>query len=50
MVIIDGCDYALNGAARGRFKIDDVHGGGMAILGKSIAPFIKIAFELAERK
>lgn len=49
VVIINNCEYALNGAAKGKYKIDNVHDGGMAILGKSIAPFIKIALGLAGR-
>ena len=41
-----GNDYALNGAAKARYKLEDVFEGGMAILGKSIQPFIDIAKEL----
>lgn len=47
-VTIDGKDYALNGAASSRFKLEDVHSAGMAILGKSIGPFIDEALKLAE--
>lgn len=46
VVIIDGYDYALNGAAKGRYKLEDVHEAGMAILGVSIGPFISMALEL----
>ena len=47
VVIINGCDYALNGAAMGRYKIDSAHDGGMAILGRSVGPFIDMCHELA---
>jgi hypothetical protein len=46
VVTINGNDYALNGAAKARYKLEDVFEGGMAILGKSIQPFIDIAKEL----
>ncbi|MDA3906181.1 MAG: hypothetical protein PF484_08920 [Bacteroidales bacterium] len=46
VVTIDGFDYALNGSAKGKYKIEDVHEAGMAVLGKSISPFIKMTFEL----
>jgi hypothetical protein len=46
IVTINGNDYALNGAAKARYKLEDVFEGGMAILGKSIQPFIDIAKEL----
>ena len=49
IITIDGYDYALNGAAKGRFKIEDVHEAGMAILGKSVGPFIDMALELGEK-
>ncbi len=48
VVTIDKYDYALNGAAKGRYKIEDVHEAGMAILGKSVEPFIDIALKLGE--
>ncbi len=48
VVTINNYDYALNGAAKSRFKIEDVHEAGMAILGKSVSPFIDIAFKLGE--
>ncbi len=50
IVSIDGYDYALNGAAKGRYKIEDVHEAGMAVLGKSIGPFINMALELGKKK
>lgn len=46
IVTIDGYDYALNGAAKGRFKLENPHDAGMAILGESIGDFIKMALEL----
>jgi len=48
VVSIDNFDYALNGAAKGRYKIEDVHEAGMAILGKSVGPFIDMALKLGE--
>lgn len=46
IVTIDGFDYALNGSASGRYKLEFPHDAGMAILGKSLSDFIKMAFEL----
>lgn len=46
IVTIDGYDYALNGAAKGRYKLENPHDAGMAVLGKSIGDFIKMALEL----
>ena len=46
IVTIDGYDYALNGSAKGRYKLENPHDAGMAILGKSISDFIKMALEL----
>lgn len=46
IVTIEGYDYALNGAAKGRYKLENPHDAGMAIIGKSIGDFIKIALEL----
>ena len=48
VVTIDNHDYALNGAAKGRYKLEDVHEAGMAILGKSVGPFIDMALKLGE--
>jgi hypothetical protein len=50
IVTIDGFDYALNGSAKGRFKLENPHDAGMAILGKSISDFIKMALELNGRE
>ena len=49
IVSIDGYDYALNGSAQGRFKIEDPHGAGRAILGKSTGAFINMALELGKK-
>lgn len=46
IITIEGNDYALNGAAKGRYKLENPHDAGMAILGKSIGDFIKMALEL----
>ncbi|RCV65375.1 hypothetical protein C5S53_04135 [Methanophagales archaeon] len=46
VVTIDNKDYALNGSAQRRYKLEEVHEAGMAILGKSITPFIKRALKL----
>lgn len=48
VVTIDDKDYALNGSAKSRFKLEDVYEAGMAVLGKSIDPFIDIALKLGE--
>ena len=46
IVNINGYDFALNGAAKSRFGYPYPHDMGLAILGKSIGPFIDIALEL----
>lgn len=48
IVTIDGFDYALNGSASGRYKLEFPHDSGMAILGKSISDFITMALELKD--
>lgn len=48
VVTIDNKDYALNRAAAGRYKLEDVHSAGMAILGKSVGPFIQMALQLGK--
>lgn len=50
IVTIDGFDYALNGSAKGRYKLENPHDAGMAILGKSISDFIQMALELGADK
>lgn len=49
VVTIDNIDYALNAAAKNRYKLEDAHEAGMAILGKSIGPFIDMAMKLDEK-
>lgn len=46
IVTINGSDYSLNGSAQARYKLDSPHTAGMAILGKSLSDFLKIAQEL----
>jgi len=46
VVTIDGYDYALNGSAAGRYKLETPHDAGMAILGISVGDFISMAFAL----
>ena len=48
IVTIENKDYALNGAAKSRYKLEDVHEAGMAILGKSVGPFIDMALKLGD--
>jgi hypothetical protein len=46
VITIDGYDYALNGSAKGRYKLENPHDAGVAILGKSIGEFITLALNL----
>ena len=46
IVNIGGYDFALNGAARSRFRLPCAHEAGAAVLGKSVGPFIEMAFGL----
>lgn len=48
VLTIENKDYALNGSAQGRYKLESVHDAGMAILGKSVGPFIQMALQLGE--
>ncbi len=48
VVSIKGHDYALNGAASGRYKLENVFDAGMAKPGISISPFIDMALKLSE--
>lgn len=45
IVNIDGYAYSLNGAASSRYNLPSPHDAGIAILGKSIGPFIEMARE-----
>lgn len=47
VVNIGGYDFALNGAARSRFKLPFAHDAGVAVLGKSVGPFIQMALGLS---
>ena len=44
IVYIEGFAFSLNGTARSWFRYPDPHEAGLAILGKSITPFVDIAF------
>ncbi len=46
IVTIDGYDYALNGSAKGRYKLDNPQDAGMVIMNKTSSDFIKLALEL----
>ncbi len=46
IVSIDGYDYALNGSAKSRYKLDNPFDAGVAISGKSISEFITMALSL----
>ena len=46
IINIDGYAFALNGAAKSRFKLPFPHDAGIAVLGRSVGPFIDMAFEL----
>lgn len=48
IVNIDGYDFALNGSASSRFNYHFPHDAGMAIIGKSVGPFIDMALELGK--
>jgi len=50
IVTIDGYDYALNGSASGRYKLEFPNEAGMTVLGKSLSDFLKMAFELDNEK
>ena len=46
IVNIGGYAFALNGAARSRFQFPLAHEAGVAVLGKSVGPFIEMAARL----
>ena len=48
IVNIRSYDFALNGAAASRFSVPWPHDAGVAIIGKSVGPFIEMALQLAE--
>lgn len=45
-IIIENKWYSLNGLAKGRYKLENPHDAGMAVIGKSIGDFISIARSL----
>ena len=47
IVNVGGYDFALNGAARSKFGLPFAHDAGVAVLGKSVGPFIKMAHGLS---
>ncbi len=49
VVNILGYDFALNGSAKSKYKYPFPHEAGLAILGKSIGPFMDMAFELGKQ-
>ena len=48
IINIEGYDFALNGMATTCYNYPDPHDAGLAILGKSVGPFIDIAEELGK--
>lgn len=48
IVNVNGYAFALNGAAASRFKLPFPHDAGVAVLGKSVGPFIDMARELGK--
>jgi len=49
IVNIEGYAFALNGSAASRFNLPFPHDAGIAVLGKSVGPFIEMALTLRER-
>ncbi len=49
IINIEDYDFALNGAASSRFNLPFPHDAGVAILGKSVGPFIEMAHDLSNR-
>ena len=47
IVNIGGYDFALNGMARSRFGLPSAYEAGVAVLGKSVGPFIEMAHGLS---
>ncbi|SFJ76897.1 hypothetical protein [Myroides guanonis] len=48
IISIEGYDYALNGSAKGRYKLENPHDAGMAILGESLSKFISMTLNLGK--
>ena len=49
VVTINGHDYALNGSAKGRYKLESPFDAGMAILGITLSDFTQMALELGKQ-
>ena len=47
IVNFGGSDFALNGMARSQFGLPFAHEAGVAVLGKSVGPFIRMAHGLS---
>jgi hypothetical protein len=48
IVNVEGYAFALNGLAAGHFKLPGPHDAGVAILGRSVGPFIDMALSLGQ--
>ncbi len=48
VIYIEGYDFALNGAAKSRYNLPYPHDAGLAILGRSIGPFIDATLNLGK--
>jgi hypothetical protein len=48
IVYLEGYAFALNGSAASRFKLPFPHDAGIAVLGKSVGPFIDMALAMRE--
>jgi len=46
VIEIDGHDYALNGSAKGKYKLENPQDAGMVLMDKNSSDFIKMALEL----
>ena len=46
VITIDNYDYALNGSAKGRYKLENPQDGGMVIMDKDFAAFLELAKKL----
>lgn len=46
IVTIDGYDYALNGSASGKYKLQSPNEAGMSIIGKPVTDFIKLSQDI----
>jgi len=46
IITIDGYDYALNGSAKGRYKLENPQDGGMVMMDKNFSAFLDLARQL----